>query len=228
MRGKMRVMIIQVSTFLLSLGLLACSTVSSSAPVATNAPAPLAEATPSTAKGTQTAVFAGGCFWGVEAVFEHVKGVTDARSGYAGGTLKNPDYDRVSEGDTGHAESVKVTFDPAQVSYEQLLKVFFSVAHDPTQLNYQGPDHGTQYRSAIFYTSPEQMKAAKDYVDSLTKANAFPAPIVTEISQLNAFYEAEAYHQDYLKKNPNERYIVVNDKPKVEALKKQFPDLWRD
>ena len=223
----MKVMIIQLSAFVLSLGLLACSTVSSSAPAVEVKPG-ISPAPSPESKSSQTAVFAGGCFWGVEAVFEHVKGVTDARSGYAGGDLKNPDYDRVSGGDTGHAESVKVTFDPKQVSYEQLLKVFFSVVHDPTQLNYQGPDHGTQYRSAIFYTSPEQMKAAKDYVDSLTKANAFPKPIVTEIAPLKDFYEAEGYHQDYLKHHPDERYIVVNDQPKVEALKNQFPDLWRD
>ena len=222
-KGKMTVITSPFLAFVLSIAMLACSTASSSVPAANTAAVP---ETTVVAKGTQTAVFAGGCFWGVEAVFEHVRGVTDARSGYAGGTLKNPDYDSVSEANTGHAESVKVTFDPEKVSYAQLLQVFFSVVHDPTQLNYQGPDHGTQYRSAIFYTSDDQMKAAKEYVDSLSKANTFPKPIVTEISQLKEFYEAEAYHQDYLRKNPNEPYIVVNDQPKVAALKKQFPDLY--
>lgn len=224
-RGKMTVMIVQLSAFFLSLAMLACSTVSSSTPDPDIKAVVPAESAP-TAKGSETAVFAGGCFWGVEAVFEHVKGVTDARSGYAGGTVKDPDYDTVSEGTSGHAESVMVTFDPTRVSYEQLLKVFFTVAHDPTQLNYQGPDHGTQYRSAIFYTSDEQMKQAKDYIESLTKSGVYPAPIVTEVSPLKAFYEAEAYHQDYLKHHPTERYIVINDQPKVEALKKQFPDLY--
>jgi peptide-methionine (S)-S-oxide reductase len=225
MRGKREVIIIQFFAFILAFGLAACSTANSSAPpVDIKAIAP--HETQSQAKGTQTAVFAGGCFWGVEAVFEHVKGVTDARSGYAGGKIKNPTYDKVSDGDTGYAESVQVTFDPEKVSYGQLLQIFFSVVHDPTELNYQGPDHGTQYRSAIFYTNDEQKKLATDYVDSLTKANTFPKPIVTQISQLDTFYEAEAYHQDYLKKNPDEPYIVVNDQPKVAALKKQFPELW--
>jgi peptide-methionine (S)-S-oxide reductase len=223
----MKIMITQFLAFVLTAALFACTTASSSAPVVdTKAAAPVEPVVP--AKGTETAVFAGGCFWGVEAVFEHVKGVTDARSGYAGGTLKNPDYDRVSNGNTGHAESVKVTFDPEKVSYAQLLQIFFSVVHDPTQLNYQGPDHGTQYRSAIFYTSDEQKKAAADYIDSLTKAKTFDKPIVTEVSALNNFYEAEAYHQDYLRKNPNEPYIVTYDQPKVAALKKQFPDLWKE
>jgi peptide-methionine (S)-S-oxide reductase len=223
----MRVMVIQLSAFVLSLGLLACSTVSSSAPVAdlkTTAPAQ----PPTAAKGTRTAVFAGGCFWGVEAVFEHVKGVTDARSGYAGGSARTAEYDQVSDGNTGHAEAVQVTFDPEKVSYAQLLEIFFSVAHDPTQLNFQGPDHGTQYRSAIFYTSEEQKKQAADYIASLESAKKFTAPIVTEVASLKQFFEAEAYHQDYLKHHPDERYIIVNDKPKVEALKNQFPDLWRD
>ena len=222
----MKIMITQFLAFVLTAALFACTTANSSPPVVDKAEAPAEPAVP--AKGTETAVFAGGCFWGVEAVFEHVKGVTDARSGYAGGTLKNPDYDRVSDGNTGHAESVKVTFDPEKVSYDQLLKVFFSVVHDPTELNYQGPDHGTQYRSAIFYTTDDQKKAATDYIASLTQAKAFPAPIVTEVSSLNNFYEAEAYHQDYLKHHPDEPYIVVNDQPKVAALKKQFPDLWKE
>lgn len=174
----------------------------------------------------QTAVFAGGCFWGVEAVFEHVKGVTDARSGYAGGTKKDPGYEDVSSGDTGHAESVKVTFDPAKVTYTQLLTVFFSVAHDPTQLNRQGPDRGTQYRSAIFYMNDDQKKLATDYIAAIDSAKVFKTKIVTEVSSLKEFYEAEAYHQDYLERNPTDSYIVYNDMPKLEALKKKFPDLY--
>lgn len=226
-RGEMRVIVTQLLAFVVGLALLACSTVSSSQPSADiKSIVPVEPA--GAIKGTQTAVFAGGCFWGVEAVFEHVKGVTDARSGYAGGDAKTADYEKVSDGDTGHAESVQVTFDPEKVSYGQLLQIFFSVVHDPTQLNYQGPDHGTQYRSAIFYTSDEQKKMASDYIESLTKAKAFAKPIVTEVSPLKQFFEAEKYHQDYLKRHPNEPYIVINDQPKVAALKKQFPELWRD
>lgn len=174
----------------------------------------------------QTAVFAGGCFWGVEAVFEHVRGVTDVKSGYAGGKKENATYDAVSGGDTGHAEAVIVTFDPAKVSYIQLLTVFFSVAHDPTELNKQGPDHGTQYRSAVFFTDQNQKKLAEAYIEAVNKSKAFPQPIVTEVSPLTNFYPAETYHQDYMKKNPDERYIVVNDRPKVNALKVKFPDLY--
>lgn len=177
-------------------------------------------------KGDQTAVFAGGCFWGVEAVFEHIKGVKDATSGYSGGTKETADYDLVSGGDTKHAEAVRVIFDPKQVSYEQLLKVFFSVVHDPTQLNRQGPDTGTQYRSAIFYSDEEQKRLAENYIAELTEQNAFAQPIVTQIVPLDAFYDAEDYHQDYLVNHPNQPYIVIHDKPKVENLSKQFPDLY--
>lgn len=176
--------------------------------------------------GKQIAVFSGGCFWGVEAVFEHVKGVSDATSGYAGGTAETADYETVSSGETKHAESVQVTFDPAQVSYEQLLKVFFAVAHDPTELNRQGPDSGTQYRSAIFYTSDEQKRLAEKTIVELEKAKAYPAPVVTEVAPLNAFYAAEDYHQNYLALHPTQAYIVVNDLPKVENLKRQFADLY--
>lgn len=175
----------------------------------------------------QAAVFAGGCFWGVEAVFEHVKGVSDVRSGYSGGTLKTAKYDVVSTGTTGHAEAVKILFDPAKVSYQQLLSVFFSVAHDPTQLNFQGPDYGSQYRSAIFYTSIEQKKLALEFIDAINKSKAMPKPVVTEVVPLKAFYEAEAYHQNYLVNNPDEPYIVANDIPKIEALKKKFPELYK-
>jgi peptide-methionine (S)-S-oxide reductase len=175
-----------------------------------------------------TAVFAGGCFWGVEAVFEHVKGVKSAVSGYAGGDVGNPSYEMVSTGDTGHAESVQVIYDPSQVSYGKLLQIFFSVAHDPTQLNRQGPDHGTQYRSAIFYNTPHQQQVAEAYIKQLTAAKTFSRPIVTQVAKLRAFYPAEAYHQDYLAHHPNQLYIVINDQPKVAALKKQFADIYRN
>jgi peptide-methionine (S)-S-oxide reductase len=175
-----------------------------------------------------TAVFAGGCFWGVEAVFRHVKGVKSAVSGYAGGNVGSPSYEQVSTGDTGHAESVQVIYDPSQVSYGKLLQVFFSVAHDPTQLNRQGPDHGTQYRSAIFYNTPQQQQAAESYIRQLTAAKTFPRPVVTQVSKLNGFYRAEEYHQNYLAQHPNQLYIVINDKPKVAALKKEFPDVYRN
>jgi peptide-methionine (S)-S-oxide reductase len=178
--------------------------------------------------GLQTAVFAGGCFWGVEAVFEHVKGVTNAVSGYAGGTPANPSYELVSTGETGHAESVRVTWDPKQVSYGQLLQVFFSVAHDPTQLNRQSPDVGTQYRSALFTTSPEQQRIAQAYIAQMGAAGIFgKAPIVTQVQPLKAFYPAEDYHQDFARLNPTHPYIVVHDAPKVGRLKERFPALYR-
>ena len=172
---------------------------------------------------SETAVFAGGCFWGIEGVFEHVKGVTDAVSGYAGGTTKNPTYDQVTSGATGHAESVRVTFDPAKVSYRELLEIFFSVAHDPTQLNRQGPDVGTHYRSAIFYRSEEQERVARAYIAELTRDKAFKRAIVTEVRPLEAFYVAEDYHQDYMRHHPWQPYIVIHDKPKVEELRRKFP-----
>lgn len=180
------------------------------------------------APGLQTIVVAGGCFWGIEAVFEHIKGVTDAVSGYAGGTKAQADYETVSTGTTGHAESVRVTFDPSKVSLEKLLQVFFSVAHDPTQLNRQGPDVGPQYRSVIFFADEEQERVAKAYIDQLTKAKAYPKAIVTQVVKLQGFYPAEDYHQNFAEKNPTYPYIVYHDKPKVENLKKQFPDLYRE
>jgi peptide-methionine (S)-S-oxide reductase len=176
----------------------------------------------------QTAVFAGGCFWGIEGVFEHIKGVKSAVSGYAGGSGASPTYEQVSSGSSGHAEVVRVVFDPSQVSYEQLLHVFFSVAHDPTQLNRQGPDRGTQYRSAIFFTSDAQKRAAESYVAQLDKAKFFSRPIVTQITPLRGFFEAEEYHQDYMAHNPNAPYIVMHDAPKLEALRRQFPALYRE
>jgi len=175
----------------------------------------------------QTAVFAGGCFWGVDAVFKHVKGVSAVESGYAGGSAATAHYEKVSNGNTGHAESVRVRFDPAQVSYEQLLKIFFSVAHDPTQLNRQGPDYGTQYRSAIFYTSAEQQKVAQSYIKKLTDARTFSDPIVTQVVALEQFYPAEDYHQNYLALHPYQPYIVFNDMPKLEELRKKFPEWYR-
>jgi peptide-methionine (S)-S-oxide reductase len=175
----------------------------------------------------QTAVVAGGCFWGIQAVFQHVKGVKDATSGYSGGSAATAEYERVSTGETGHAESVKITFDPAQVSYGQLLKVFFSVAHDPTELNRQGPDSGSQYRSVIFYTSEEQKHIAETCISQLEQAKSFPRAIATRVVPLKAFYPAEAYHQNYAKLHPNDSYIAINDAPKVEHLRQQFPDLYR-
>ncbi len=181
----------------------------------------------SAAPAEQTAVFAGGCFWGVDAVFKHVKGVSEVVSGYAGGSAATAHYEQVSNGDTGHAESVRVRFNPAQVSYRQLLQVFFSVAHDPTQLNRQGPDTGSQYRSAIFYTSPEQQKIAQSTIQQLTTAHTFSAPIVTQVVPLQQFYPAEEYHQNYLALHPYQPYIVFNDMPKLEQLRKQFPVLYQ-
>ena len=181
----------------------------------------------SAAPGLQTIVLAGGCFWGIEAVFEHIKGVTDAVSGYAGGTKEQADYETVSTGTTGHAESVKVTFDPTKVSLEKLLQVFFSVAHDPTQLNRQGPDVGPQYRSAIFFADEEQARVARAYIDQLTKAKVYSRPIVTQVMKLQGFYPAEEYHQNFAERNPTYPYIVYNDAPKVVNLKKQFPELYR-
>ena len=176
---------------------------------------------------SDTAVFAGGCFWGVEAVFESLEGVTDAVSGYAGGSDPSPSYDRVSSGTTGHAESVRVVYDPARISYDQLLQVFFTVAHDPTQLNRQGPDVGTQYRSAVFYRNPAQRQATDRYVAKLREAKVWPGKIVTEVSALQGFHAAEEYHQNYLVRHPTQPYIVINDMPKLEELRKRYPDLVR-
>ena len=188
-------------------------------------PAPATDIAAASVKGPQTAVFAGGCFWGVEAVFRHVKGVNKAVSGYAGGAQR-ADYEEVSTGDTGHAESVQVTYDPTQVTYGELLRVFFSVAHDPTQLNRQGPDHGTQYRSAIFYTDDTQKKVALAYIEKLNDAKVFAEPIVTQVAPLPAFYTAESYHQNYLALHHTQPYIVIYDLPKLAALQQQFPNLY--
>lgn len=190
-------------------------------------PAPAVDE-PVTAARTETAILAGGCFWGVQGVFQHVDGVTNAVSGYAGGAADTAQYGTVSGGATGHAESVKVTFDPAKISYGRILQIYFSVAHDPTQLNRQGPDRGTQYRSALFPVNDEQAKVAKAYIDQLGKAKRFETDIVTKIEPGQSFYPAEAYHQDYLTLNPTQLYIVYNDLPKVENLKRLFPTLYRD
>lgn len=189
-------------------------------------PLPAAEAAAS-AGDTETAVIAGGCFWGVQAVFQHMKGVSNAVSGYAGGTQQTARYDAVSSGATTHAEAVRITFDPKQISYGQILQIFFSVAHDPTQLNRQGPDSGTQYRSAIFPENAEQEKVAKAYIDQLNKAGIFKAAIVTKVTPGERFYPAEAYHQNYLKLHPSQPYIVFNDLPKIESLKRVYPDVYR-
>lgn len=185
---------------------------------------PTTEAEPQ--KGMQTAVLAGGCFWGVEAVFEHVKGVVDVKSGYSGGTAKSANYDKVSAGETEHAEAVEIVYDPAKVTYTQLLTIFFSVAHDPTQLDRQGPDVGKQYRSAIFYTNEEQKKTATAYIEAIDRSKALSKPVVTQIVPLEKFYAAEGYHQDYMKKNPTQPYIVAHDRPKLEDLKKRFPEFY--
>ena len=177
---------------------------------------------------SETAVFAGGCFWGVQTTFERIKGVTATTAGYSGGSKESANYGAVSSESTGHAESVKVVFDPARISYGTLLRVFFSVVHDPTQLNRQGPDVGTSYRSVIFYTSPEQQKIASAYITQLDAAHAFPRKIVTQVVPLKAFYDAEEYHQDYAEKNPDNPYIQVCDIPKVKALKEQFPELFQE
>jgi peptide-methionine (S)-S-oxide reductase len=176
--------------------------------------------------GRETAVFAGGCFWGVQSVFERVKGVISTAAGYSGGAAKTATYDQVTTETTGHAESVEVIFDPSRITYGQLLRIFFSVAHDPTELNRQGPDVGPSYRSVIFYANDEQMRLAKAYIAQLDRDKVFPKPIVTEVTALKAFYRAEDYHQDYAYYNPNNPYIQVCDRPKVEALKQQFPDLF--
>lgn len=191
-------------------------------------PAPVVEMPLASQKGEQKIVLAGGCFWGIEEVFQSVKGVTNAVSGYAGGTAESAKYDIVSLGQTKHAEAVEVTFDPSQVTLGQLLNVFFSVAHDPTQLNRQGPDTGAQYRSAVFTTNADQEKIVKAYIAQLDEAKVFAAPLVTEVSSLEKFYPAEAYHQDYARLHPDNPYIVINDLPKVAALKKEFPALYRE
>jgi len=206
---------------LFGLGILSCSVVHGQVPEYAG-PDPLAPT-----KGKEIAVFAGGCFWGVDAVFKHVQGVKDVVSGYSGGDSNTAEYEVVSTGRTGHAESVKITYDPSKVTYTQLLRIFFSVATDPTQLNRQGPDVGTQYRSVIFYANDSQKQAAFAYIDQLNKSRVFSGPIVTQVVPLEHFYAAELYHQDYLAQHPDNPYIVYNDLPKLRALKKEFPGLYK-
>jgi peptide-methionine (S)-S-oxide reductase len=178
--------------------------------------------------GEQTVVLAGGCFWGVQAVFQHVRGVISATSGYSGGSARTAEYETVSTGTTGHAESVKITYDPSQITFGQLLRVFFSVAHDPTELNRQGPDDGTQYRSVIFYNSDQQKQIAESYITQLNGARVFRHSIVTQVVPLNGFYPAESYHQDFAELHPDNPYILINDAPKVSHLRQQFPDLYTE
>jgi len=193
-----------------------------------NAEIPAAASDAAGTATTEVAVLAGGCFWGQQGVFEHVKGVTKVVAGYSGGEKKTANYDLVSDGDTGHAESVQITFDPRQVTFGQLLRIYFSVAHDPTELNRQGPDQGTQYRSEIFAASPLQEQTARAYIAQLDSAHVFAAPIATKVEPLKAFYPAEEYHQDYLVKNPRASYIVINDLPKIAALKRVWPQVYRE
>jgi len=192
----------------------------------TAVPAPTVDQPKAASPAKQTAVIAGGCFWGIQAVFQHVKGVISATSGYSGGSVNHPDYEMVSGGRTGHAESVKIVYDPSKVTYGELLRVFFSVAHDPTELNRQGPDEGTQYRSIIFYGDDEQKKIADAYIAQLDQAHVYSQKIVTQVVPFQAFYPAEAYHQNYAIQHPNDPYIMYNDAPKVADLHKEFPELY--
>jgi peptide-methionine (S)-S-oxide reductase len=222
----MRTLLIRVlSAFVLAAGVTGCTV---NAAARTPIPAPTTDTTLAKSSGKQTAVFAGGCFWGTQAVFERVKGVVKTTTGYSGGAAATATYDQVTTETTGHAESVQVVYDPSKITYGQLLRIFFSVAHDPTELNRQGPDVGTSYRSAIFYANDDQKRLATAYVQQLDAAHIFPRPIVTQVVPLKGFYRAEDYHQDYALHNPDNPYILVCDRPKIEALKQQFPDLFVD
>src|SRR6266851_1964684 len=216
----------RLSAIILTLTFAAVTACSAADRASAALPNPAVDAPIATAKSEQTAVVAGGCFWGIQAVFQHVKGVINATSGYSGGAAKTAEYEVVSTGETGHAESVKITYDPSQITYGELLRVFFSAAHDPTQLNRQGPDAGTQYRSAIFYNGEDQKRIAEAYIAQLDKAKIFARPIVTQVVPLKGFYAAEAYHQDYAAHHPDNPYIVYNDAPKVAHLRQWFPDLY--
>jgi peptide-methionine (S)-S-oxide reductase len=219
--------LIKVSSILVGLLFVLCAIPRGRwASAAATIPDPAVDETPAAKKGHATIVLAGGCFWGIQAVFEHVKGVSRATAGYSGGTVKNPGYEEVSSGGTGHAESVEIVYDPSKITLGQLLKVFFSVAHDPTELNRQGPDTGTQYRSAIFFTTQDQQKIAQAYVDQLNQAKLFSGPIVTQIVQMTTFYRAEQYHQDFATQHPDNPYIARFDLPKIKQLQQQFPNLY--
>ena len=211
----------------LSAGAFAWQHVANSAEEAIKIPAPVQDEK-AVNTHTETAVFAGGCFWGVQGVYEHVRGVKQVASGYSGGAAGTAQYETVEGGDTGHAESVQITYDPTQITYGRLLQIFFSVAHNPTELNYQGPDRGTQYRSAVFPVNAEQRGIAQAYIAQLDKAKVFPAPIVTRVENFKGFYAAEQYHQNFLVLHPDHPYIVVNDLPKVDYLKRMFPDVYRN
>jgi peptide-methionine (S)-S-oxide reductase len=208
------------------IGLVALVAFAAASSMAVTTPDPVVDDSLAATSGQQTVVLSGGCFWGIQLVYEHVKGVVKATAGYSGGTVKNPSYELVSTGSTGHAESVKIVYDPSQISFGQLLKVFFSVAHDPTELNRQGPDEGTQYRSAIFYSDENQQRIARAYIDQLDQSKIYPHKIVTQLTPLQGFYQAEGYHQDYAVHNPYNPYIMMNDLPKVDHLRKQLPDLY--
>ena len=205
----------------------ACAPAASSEATARPTPPPKVDVPLTAHSGTATAVLAGGCFWGLQWVFEHVPGVTNVTSGYAGGAAATANYERVSDGDTGHAETVEIAYDPSKVSYGQLLRVYFTAATDPTELNRQGPDTGSQYRSVIFYATPEQQKIAKDYIAQLSVEHVYATPIVTQVVPLERFYRAEDYHQDYARQNPNAPYIAINDAPKVATLQRLLPALYR-
>ncbi len=211
-------------TSIVSLASLAAMLFIGAASAAAEFPSPPSD-TSAMMKGTQTAVIAGGCFWGMEGVFERLKGVVDVTSGYSGGEKNTAHYEMVGSGTTGHAESIQIVYNPAQISYGTLLKIFFSIAHDPTELNYQGPDHGTQYRSAIFYANEGQKQVAENYIRALDKAKLFPKPIVTQVVPLKAFYPAEDYHQNFLDNNPTYPYIVYWDLPKIADLQRTYPEL---
>lgn len=200
---------------------------SSSSTAAAAFPNPATDISTASAETEQTAVFAGGCFWGMEGVFEHVKGVSEVLTGYAGGSADSAHYADVSSGITEHAESIKITYDPSQISYGQLLKIYFAVAHDPTQLNHQGPDAGTQYRSAIFFANNEQKQVAQTYINQLNKAHIFDSSIVTQLAPLTNFYAAEDYHQNFIKRNPYNPYVVIHDLPQIAQLREQFPELYQ-
>ena len=206
------------------LGATACNAKANPSPSAA-VPAPLQDAPRAASAGQQTAVVSGGCFWGIQAVFQHVKGVISATSGYAGGSAKTAEYEIVSTGETGHAESVQIVYDPSRITYGELLRVFFSVAHDPTQLNRQGPDEGTQYRSAIFFASAEQKRVAEAYLQQLNASRVFKHPLVTQVTPLKGFYAAEEYHQNYIERNPDNPYVIYNDLPKLEHLQQAYLDL---
>lgn len=223
--ASFRTLIIWISVAMVSVVLFfACSAAAEEPRIM---PAPVINAVPDGPADAQVAVLAGGCFWGVQGVYQHVKGVSSAVSGYSGGSAQTARYEIVGSGSTGHAEAVQITFDPRQISYGEILQVFFSVVNDPTQLNRQGPDTGTQYRSVIFTTNPEQAKVASAYISQLQKAGVFGAPIVTKVDALRAFYPAEDYHQDFLQRHPTNPYIVFNDLPKVANLEQVFPSLYR-